>query len=105
MKNLKTFICDPDTCTFGKVLAGNNILDTVKLMQGLLEDTNAHLELDTRGIWFVRYFENGHVVYKKCINEALYMPHGSVINIVKHHLYESQYEFETRYRKKEDEDE
>lgn len=75
------------------------MLNTIKQIQELLEDTNAHLELDTRGIFFVRYFADGAYKYVKSLNDALYMSSGSIIDLVKHHLYESQYEFDTRYRK------
>lgn len=80
----------------------NNTLNTINMLQELLEDTNAKLELDSRGILFVRYFGEGHYKYVKSLNEAFYMPSGSIIDLVKHHLYESQYEFETRYRKEDE---
>lgn len=120
MKNLKTFICDPDKNTecqkthcqtlcvwttnyiYQKENVMNNVVNTINLLQELLEDTNAKLVLDSRGILFVRYFGEGHYKYVKNINEVLYMPSGSIVDLVKHHLYESQYEFDTRHRKKDE---
>lgn len=67
------------------------MLNTIKQIQELLEDTNAHLELDTGGLWFVRYFENGKYTYKKSIDRDVDL---TMFEIVEHYLYESQYEFD-----------
>lgn len=69
--------------------------DEIKAVQELLEDTHAHLEIDEFGISFNRYFgdvSDKESLYKyKHIIPLETLDAVSLTEIVKHHLYESDY--------------